>query len=265
MKKTQIIKNIVGERLKNYGFSYLKTDGPCRIFIRAVDGFRRYYIPEPHIVKQYISIQENNFCKALTVRVYTDVYGHEMGHELEILRRYGLNGWIEYTDEENYKKRLDLLTDLIIDHGLDMLKEMSYEEEVIPTKEMAEKLFDQHKDLKYAFIDEFHIKEMPEKPEEIEEWFQLIKKLLIDTAELPYEDVKELLMKIAAFIGEKFCEMCSYEWMFPKHFKTPEIVGEYACFLPLDIIIDMWKNKCDSCSWERLEEYIGILKQHLVK
>ena len=31
-------KNTVGEKLKDYGFCYLKTEGPCRIFMREAYG-----------------------------------------------------------------------------------------------------------------------------------------------------------------------------------------------------------------------------------
>lgn len=45
MNKTQIIKKTVGEKLKAYGFRYLKTDGTCRIFVREAHGYKRYYDP----------------------------------------------------------------------------------------------------------------------------------------------------------------------------------------------------------------------------
>jgi hypothetical protein len=58
LKKTQIIRGIIGENLKDYGFSFLKTDGACRIFIREVQGVKRY----PAIcdeLRQIVLINEN--------------------------------------------------------------------------------------------------------------------------------------------------------------------------------------------------------------
>ncbi len=263
MNKTQIIKKVVGEKLKGYGFQYLKTDGPLRIFIREVNGFKRYYDPETDIVKQYINIQGSNFYKGLTVRFNTDVYGYEMVQELTELKKYGNNGWLVYTDENDYKEKLSILTELIIEHGLNLLEKMSSEEEIIPTRAMAEKLFNQHKELRNAFVNEFHINAVYNQPKEIDESFQPIKKLMMDTVELSYENVQELLVKIAAFIGEISCEMCSYEWKFPEHFKAPEIVGDYPCFWPLDVVINIWKNKCEDQSWKLLEEHIEVLKHSL--
>ena len=78
MNKTQIIKKVVGEKLKGYGFQYLKTDGPLRIFMREVHGYKRYYDPETDVVKQYISIQESGYGMGLTVRFETDAVPHRL-------------------------------------------------------------------------------------------------------------------------------------------------------------------------------------------
>lgn len=265
MQKTKIIKEIVGERLKEYGFNYLKTDGPCRIFMRELQGIKRYYDPENQTVKQYINIQESGFGKDLTVRFRTDVFGYEMEQGLEELKKYGTGGWLTYLDEEKYKERLSLLTDYIIEQGFDLLEKMSHEEEIIPTKAMAEKLFNEHKQLADAFLEEFSFKTVPGQPEDIDEWFDRIKKMLMDSADLPYDEVKELLVKIAAFIGEKACEMCSCEWLFPAHFMTPEIIGPGRAFLLLDVVVDGWKSKCDEDTLYRLERIAGTFKQGMAK
>lgn len=73
MKKTKIIKEIVGERLKEHGFAFLKTEGVYWKFVREAHGFKRYYDPETDVVKQYVTIQENRFAKGLTVRFSTDL------------------------------------------------------------------------------------------------------------------------------------------------------------------------------------------------
>ena len=266
MNTTQIIKKIVGEKLKDYGFSFFKSDGPCRIFIREVHGFKRYYDPETDVVKQYISIQ-TGFFKSLTARFYTDVYGNEMMHSLDVLRKYGTGEWLGYLDEESFKGRLHLLNGHIIEEGFDLLEKLSCEEEAIPTKAMAEKLFNQHEQLSQAFTDEFHLKSVPEKPEDIDEWFSVIKKMIVDISELPYEEVKELLVKIAAFIGEKACEICPYQWEFSEYFKTPRVIADYPYpgFFPLDAVVNLWKNKCDESFWQYVERLVEPLKQGLVK
>ena len=260
MNKTQIIKKIVGEKLKDYGFSFLKTSGQCRIFIRKVQGAKRYYDPENQVVEQYINIQESCHSQGLTVRFCTDVYGYEMDKSLEELRKYGTGTWITYLDKDSYKERLNTLVEMTIEYGLDFLEKMSHEDEIIPTKAMSEKLFNNPKQLSQDFIEEYQIKAEPERLEEIDEWFYTIKKLMIDSAELPYEEVKELLTKIAAFIGEKSCEICSYKWLFPEHFKTPEIIGDPYNLVPLKAVVNAWKNKCDGLDWKFIERQWKILR-----
>lgn len=258
MKKTKIIKEIVGKRLEPYGFHYLKTDGPCRIFEREIKEIKRYYDPDD-VVKQYINVQENHFSKSLVVRLSTNVYGYETECELEQVKLYSTSAWIEYTDEEDYKEKLNLLADLIIQYAFGLLDEMSVEEKIIPTKAMAEQLFAQYEQLDHGFITEFHINAKPATIADVEEWDRIIKEVLVDKVELPYDEVKELLTKLAAFIGERACDLFSQKWIFPEHFKTPAVTGgSYYKFFPLDEVIEMWKFKCDVKFYH---EFIDAIKQ----
>lgn len=146
-----------------------------------------------------------------------------MDEELEELRKYGTGGWITYLDEESYKERVRLLADLTVEYGLDLLERMSHEEEIIPTKAMAEKLFDEHKQLADAFAEEYHIKTIPEQPEDIDEWLGTIKKTLMDSADLPYEEVKELLVKVAAFMGKNHVKCVHTNGCFPPTLKHQKL------------------------------------------
>lgn len=263
MKKTQIIKEIVGKSLEPYGFKYLKTDGPCRVFLRELAGVKRYYDPENNVVKQFINIQESNMSRSLTVGYNTDVYGYEVERRLKQIKEYNIFGWVDYSDEDSYREKLHLLTNLIIQYALGELNDMSVEEEIIPTKAMAEILFEQHKQLDQTFIDEFHLKAIPEKVEDIDGWYQLVKELLIDSSEQPYENTKELILKITAFIGERACELLPGRWNFPEHFKTPSIVGgiPYASRMLLNYMVNAWKYKCDDQNWRWVEGIRDASKQ----
>lgn len=263
MKKTQIIKQIVGEKLKDYGFTYQKTDGSCRIFIREVQGIKRYYDPENQVIKQYVNIQESNFSQSLIVRFHTDAYGYGIEQGLEELKKYGTGGWVTYLDEKTYKERLCLLADLTVEYGLDLLEKMSHEEEIIPTKAMAEKLFKEHKQLADSFSERYHIKTTSIQPEDVDEWLMRIKEILMSTADFPYEKVKELLVETAAFMGEKLCEICLYRWKFPENYKTPQVVGGYLTpgFWPLDVVINVWKG--NEVYWMFMERYGQVLKQNM--
>lgn len=163
MNKTQIIKKTVGEKLKDYGFRYLKTDGSCRIFVREAHGYKRYYDPGIDVVKQYINIQESGYGMGLTVRFETDAVNGISGDDVQFLKEHNPNrlsatkrsSWYFYPDEDDYKKVLLYLTDLIIEYGLDHLDRMSIEEEFIPTKAMAEELFKNHAGLDRQFLKKY--------------------------------------------------------------------------------------------------------------
>lgn len=141
MQKTKIIREIIGTRIEPYGFKYLKTEGPCRIFVREVTGIKRYFDPEIQTVKQYINIQESRFSKSLIARFHTDAFGHETDTAFEQLKKYSKTGWLDYIDELSYRKQLKLLADLIVEYGFECLREQSIEEDEIQTKAMQKNLF----------------------------------------------------------------------------------------------------------------------------
>lgn len=266
MKKTQIIKEIVGKKLEPYGFKYLKTDGPCRIFMREEHGIQRYYDPDDQIVRQYINIQESQYDTILTVRFKTDAWTDRPGFD-EILRELNPDKgspWYVYEGEKGYRETLAVLADIIIKYGLDYLKSISVEDPVIPTKKMAEELNTRYQELDRSFITEYQIDAVAKSEEDIDKWFQVIHRLLMETGEYPYEDVKGLLLQIAAFIGERSCELLSQEWM---HSESPAVVGgePYFLFCPLNWVIHIWKNKSVKEKWSLMEDRMQDLKRGFLK
>ncbi|MCM1499934.1 MAG: hypothetical protein NC124_15835 [Clostridium sp.] len=246
MKKTQIIREIIGKQLESFGFQYQKTDGSCRIFMREVKGVPRFYEPERDVVQQYINIQESRFSKEVTVRFSTDAYGHEGEYELEQIRKYGTGTWLGYIDEDTYRDRLRILAELIIEYGFDLLDKISVEDEMIPSKAMADRLYHYHEELFRAFVHQYSVKALRQETD-IEDCTFLIKKLIMDSAGQPYDEVKDLIVSIAAFIGDSICESCFAEWIFPEHFKVPVVYSTELAFRisPLDAVLDLWKYQCD--------------------
>lgn len=224
MEKTQVIKDIVGEKLKDYGFRYLKTDGSCWTFVREAHGYKRYYDPETDVVKQYVNIQESCYGKDLTVRFETDAVNGVSGIDAEFLGEHNPNkgwSWFFYSDEEDYKKVLLYLANLIINYGLDHLDRMSIEEEIIPTKAMAEELYENHAELDQKFLEKYEFNTEAHNMADIEKWFEKLKQIIISISEKPYEEVKEPLIEMAAFIGERHCELIGAKWFFEEYMHTP--------------------------------------------
>lgn len=241
--------------MEPYGFTYRKTGGSCRIFVREVN-VKRVYDPSNPVVKQYVSIQEHRFDKSLRVWLSTDAYEHEMGDELNEVKLYNegkLIPLLGYEDEESYREVLACLCDAIIKYGLDHLAEMSVEDEIIPTKAMADKLFAQHKELDRQFVEEYHLKTVPETDEDIDEWYEKIREIIMNASNHSYEEVKELLIRISAFIGERACELLSEKWIFNEDMKEPVAYNEnYSnpTIKPLTKIVRGWKYNCQGESWE---------------
>lgn len=270
MKKTQIIKETVGEKLKDYGFRYLKTDGPSRIFVREAHGYKRYYDPETDIVKQYVDIQESGYGMGLTVRFKTDAINGVSGLDAEFLKEHnpvkltantGLS-WFFYSGEEDYKRVLLYLADLIIEYGLDHLDRMSIEEEFIPTKAMAEELFENHAELDRRFLEKYGFDTVAHGMADIEEWFSKLKEMIIAASEKPYEEVKELLLEMAAFIGERHCELIGAKWFFEEYMHTPFTQKENhrgRIFLGLEDVVRCYeacKKKKEDVDWF-MDELLG--------
>lgn len=204
----------------------------------------------------------------LTVRFRTNVANELVGTELEALKKLNPNKpitWFEYSNEEEYEKVLLQLSEVIIKYGFEFLKQMSIEEEIIPTKSMADKLYESHRELDDSFLSKHKIVSSPQNLSDIEEWFQKLKQLIIVAAEKPYEDVKELFVEMAAFIGERNCELLGAKWFFEEEMQTPFTQRENnqgMCFFPLNEVVGYYreyKRNKKNLSW--FENEITELKQ----
>lgn len=263
MKKTAIIKEIVGEALKPYGFEYMKTEGSSRIFVKRLEGIKSYYDPEKKTVEQYIGIYESSYSKSLRVELDTDAYGHG-AEELEELNNYAESdgiGFLVYSDEESYRKCLEDISDAIIKYGLSKLGEMSIEEEVIPTKAMGKRLYEEHKELEQAFVEKYEMSRILRTEEDVEECFDRIREILINTTEQPYEEVKELILMVSAYISERLCELPDVNWKYDEETQCFLISSRYFVTPIIAIIVRMWKNKCDNTYWSQMDFEKKVLKE----
>ncbi len=230
----------------------MKSENLEWTFTREVEGFKRYYDPDEQVVKQYLEILESRYEKTLTVRIYTDVSRRHRDDEEEEMRRAGIGSWFAYTDEDSFRKILNQMADIIEKHGLDWLAKISQEEEIIVTKAMNEKLFSQHKVLDREFIEKFRVKAAAQCEEDIDEWYRLINGIIEDIAGRPYEDAKEMLVKIAAFIGERAYDVGFQKWEFVN--KSVSVRRNNLAAppwltlpLPLNSVVSSWNEKYEQC------------------
>lgn len=243
MKKTQIVKEIIGKKLKDYGFVYKKKDGVQWVFEREIP-YKRVYDPNHNFVKQYVMIQEHRYANELAMHFWTNVLLNRfLGKELDILKEFnpdGKNQWFQYSGEKEYRQVLELFGDLAVKYGIDFLNQMSDENEIIPTKLMDAELYENHKILDESFLKRYQINPIPEELSDIDDWFLKIKEIIFDLAKRPYEEAKSLLIEIAAFIGERNCELLDSKWFYDEERSIIRTDGENyrgRCCYPLLMVV----------------------------
>ena len=109
------------------------------------------------------------------------------------------------------------MNELLIKNGLKMLDEMSIEEKETDTDEMYHELYYHHDELCEKFIRKTGIKATGYDEENINHWFDVIEERVSVLKQGDYEDAKEELVEMAAFLGNQLVKYMGGEWY---HFKS---------------------------------------------
>ena len=235
---------IVGERIKEYGFTYeLRKEyiGPGFWgFSKDVNG-----------ITQMITIQEHRFRKSLFLNFSTTAWGKagdtkRAGGGIPLPKgRYSndMDLW-DYETDEDFKKVLLEFADIIEKFGLEKLDEMMIEEEIIPTNEMGGKIISSAKELSEKFIEKHKIDAKSYSEENISKWFEVIRGEVEESADDPYESVQEMLAEIAAFLGEQLRNKLGGEWRHGKQLRRvylDKMNSFTSLFSPLARMVECWK------------------------
>ena len=227
MKKEKWIKEIVGEVLMKHGFSYERDKYDKNSFwhfVRKVDG-------KVDPIEQRITIEEESLARyfrggcALHLLFKTSAYGSSLPVNLtkflpkECLPEPVLTFllvdfryWV-YETEDEFKKILVDFIRFIEEYGLDKLAELSIEKEAaIPTNEMGEKLISSYESLNEIFIQKYNINADDGSRENVCKWFKLIEQKIMETKDEPYENVKDMLLEMTAFLGEQLLKGVGGRW-----------------------------------------------------
>ena len=243
MKKKKIILEIMEEPLKKYGFKYdenglYKGSGTWE-FTRVIDG-----------ITQGFFIQQSNFSKLLYLNIYTSLKpvglrlgGPEFGGDMLKKR------WIYETDLD-FKNIITEYLDIIIKYGIDKLLEMSIIPKIIITKEMAEKLFLNHKELNKKFVEENNIFVEGDIKNKLIKWLELTGEIILKNKGSDFDEVKEIMIEAAAFLGEHVKKEVNGEWDLLKHpdyswsvfIKWQKNVYDRGTFNPLGELLKLWKE-----------------------
>jgi len=248
MKKKKMILDIVGKAIDKHGFVYnqdkVYSGSGFWGFVRDIDS-----------IKQRIFIQKNDFAESLYLNFATSAWGHSLARagthsEIKLPQGEYSNVYDEwyYETEEDFKKILVEFVDIIEKYGIDKLNEMSIEPEVIPTLEMAKKLLSSHTGLNENFIKNNKLNTDEVSKESVCKWFEVIERKFTNTKDEPYENVKDMLVEVAAFLGEQLRKEMGGEWkQRGQNIRNMSIHGlntpRYRIYTILASVVNMWNNQ----------------------
>jgi len=244
--KKKMIIEIVGKAIEKYGFTY----GLDKAYSGSgVWGFAR----EINSIKQMIIIQQY-FGSALFLNLCTTAWGQGLGKRVGSgvplpKGEYSISAmdlWI-FEDEDEFRKILFEFVDIIEKYGIEELNKMSVEDETIPTIAMADRVFSTYKALSEQFIKRHQIDPGDMSKEAVSKWFEIIEKQIVETKDEPYESVQDMLVEIAAFLGEQLRKDMGGEWirgLDVRHVYVTELNGYlFKSFFALGKVIETWKNQ----------------------
>ena len=262
MKKKKSVLEIIGKVVEKYGFIYNEKYG---------DNLAWVFIREQNSIQQRIHIVEHRFAKMLFLRFETTawVWGSSFINASSCIPADKYNSckqggvWL-YEDEESFRKTLKEFAEIIEKYGIDKLNEISTEEAIIPTNEMGKRLLESHEILSASFINKYQLKIAQWTKKDVLKWFELIAKIMIQRKEQDYENVKEELMEITAFLGEQLRKKVGGDWECLGAFRNL-VLGKLNCYsipvyLILRNVIGAWKDQ----NVEQLkQEYLFLLDAKL--
>lgn len=265
MNKTKIIQSVMGKKLSEYGFQYVREEPKIWTFRRSVSGYKSYYDPEKTLVTQEIIIQDYNYEDKISVTLWTDAamvgHGERLKH-LSELKGFHHDHCVLYEDEDSFHEIITQITDLLVKYGIDQLNEKSVEESVIVTKAMEIQLWKEHKSLEDAFIKKYNMIVTPISINDIDTFWNRCLEILAQTYKTDYEECKELILMITAYLEQRYCDVvgakCSIDER--KQIGGVFVHSKYGIIEVLPNVVSIWKNRGN---WDGLNCIRDDMKKEL--
>lgn len=253
MNKTTIVKTILEPFIGQNGYKYIPKG----------KGIWKYEKKENGITYSFW-IQEDRFAQELKLVFETNAFQYPRREAWDIIsdkdkEKYQRNknvsetGEWKYEDEEEFTESIRDFLEILLKYERLVMDELKMEEEIIPTIEMAEILYKEHGRLASKLKRNNQEEEFC--TQEIAKWFSGIRKMIEDTQDKPYENVQEMLIEIAAFLGDEIIKYAGGSWKHAENSRITYISGLNCYILSsiqiLNETVEMWKK--NNCT--RLEEF----------
>ena len=221
MKVKKTVLQIVGENIKEFGFNYDPLDDYAH---KMLWPFTRHV----NHIKQRIVIQRDRFSRSLKLFFNTTARGREelpesFAKDFVPKNKYKITEYqgASYETEEDLMIVLHEFVEIIKLYGLKKLEALSIEGKIYSTVEMANALINHHEKLSLTFISKNEIFLTKTTHEAINDWFNEIGKILCEIKEVEFIDIKDIILEIAAFLGETIRKDWGGEWTVGKY---PDVV-----------------------------------------
>lgn len=241
MNRSQQVKKIIGEVIKDHGFEYKGYDR---------DEYVSFYSFEKKDgdLEQYITIVVSG--GKLRLELSTNAYGQKDVRASALIdsKFKGGNDGLVFESDEDFKEILAHFRDIILQKGFEILDSISVPtSDEIPTRVTETKLFNEHEALNKEYREKYSITETATT--------KVIKKIsdiILENKDKPFKEVEELLIGLAAVYGCQMVKKCGGHWEFDDESASCMIEEKLECERPLLTMIWYWKNR---------EEYLDILLQ----
>lgn len=204
MKKGKLIEKYIGEGLEPLHFVYGGKIGNSWLFERQIKDIRQeIWLHEYRFVKNMIT-----FSLSTNVRGKGTVQADDLKNNWNSI----LPGYWKYTDEEDFIHTLVEIKELLISKGIKALGKLSVPDKITATNEMYHKLYEEHTKRANEYQNKYQIEMKAFDEENINRIFDFIDTRFTELKKGNFEEAKEELVDMAAFLGESLIKYRGGQW-----------------------------------------------------
>lgn|GEM_PF-1409109 len=193
MKKGQLIKKIVGEVLEPEGFVWIEPKEAVWKFHKKTRNSKG------EKVNLMVQLYNSNLEKKIYMDLISSAGGHTGGYRIDRIVPGCKTQAIYYTNDEEYKQAIEKYASILKEYGIPLLRQMI--ESLWPdylSQEDHEIFYQEHEQHLNSFMER---EKIDLNQLNIEMVAEFIEKHISEKKSTPFEEVKPLIMELAAVFG----------------------------------------------------------------